>query len=135
MKDCLFCKIVRRETPAHIVAETNDVIVFLSLENHPLIVPKKHIKDIYDLDDENAQAVMSEAVKAANAVKTGLECDGINLVQSSGAAAGQSVFHFHLHIKPRWTSDHVVLQWNTRTVDDQARLEMAETLRTSLSDF
>jgi histidine triad (HIT) family protein len=76
---------------------------------------------------------MNEAVTVANADKTSLKCDGINLVQFNGTAAGQDVFHFHRHIKPRWSTDDVVLQWDIASVDGQARLEMAELLRTSLT--
>jgi histidine triad (HIT) family protein len=116
MKDCIFCKVVRREVPAYIIDENKDVIVFLSYENHPLVVTKKHIPDIYALDENLASAVMIEAVKIAKAVKTGLGCDGVNLVQSNERAADQDVFHFHLHIKPRWHNDKVTFHWDTNKV-------------------
>lgn len=80
------------------------------------MVTKKHIQDIYELDEDLASAVMKEAVKIAKAVKAGLACDGINLVQSNEPAAGQDVFHFHLHIKPRWYDDNVTLNWDTNKV-------------------
>jgi histidine triad (HIT) family protein len=116
MKDCIFCKVARREIPAYIIDENKDTIVILSQENHPLVVTKKHIQDIYELDEDLASAVMKEAVKIAKAVKAGLACDGINLVQSNEPAAGQDVFHFHLHIKPRWYDDNVTLNWDTNKV-------------------
>jgi histidine triad (HIT) family protein len=116
MNDCIFCKIVKREVPAYIIDENKDTLVFLSHENHPLVVTKQHLQDVYDLDEHVASAVMIEAVKIAKAVKAGLGCDGVNLVQSNGPAAGQDVFHFHLHIKPRWHNDQVILSWDTHTV-------------------
>ena len=125
MDECIFCKIIKREAPAYILDESEEILAFLSLENHPLIVPKKHIPDIYTLDDEAAAAVMIEAVKIARAVKKGLGCDGINLVQANEPAAQQDVFHFHLHIKPRWQQDSVLLRWDTQPVS-------AKDLRVSL---
>jgi histidine triad (HIT) family protein len=112
MEDCIFCKVVRRELPAYIIDENEDLIVFLSYENHPLIVTKKHLKDIYDMDDQTGSAVMIEAIKISKAVKAGLKCDGVSLVQANEPAANQDVFHFHLHIKPRWKNDNVILSWD-----------------------
>jgi histidine triad (HIT) family protein len=71
MNDCIFCKIVKREVPAYVIDENQDTSVFLSHENHPLVVTKQHIPEIYDLDDQVASAVMVEAVKIAKAVKKG----------------------------------------------------------------
>lgn len=134
MNSCLFCKIISREAPAHIIDEDEDVIVFLSLENHPLIVPKKHFVDIHSLDAQCAGAVMIEAVKISQALKAATKCNGINLVQANGAAAGQDVFHFHLHVKPRWKNDGVVLGWNTNTESEAKRQELAERLTKAISN-
>ncbi len=125
MEACIFCKIIQREEPSYILAENEDVLVFLSLENHPLVVPKKHIPDIYALDERTAAAIMVEAVIVARAVKKGLGCDGINLVQANEPAAQQDVFHFHVHVKPRWRNDAVILHWDTHPVS-------AEDLRVSM---
>lgn len=132
MENCLFCGIIDRKIPAHIIDENEQVIVFLSLENHPLIAPKKHIVDIYTLDEPSASAVMKAAVTISKAVKNATKCDGINLIQSNGMAAGQDVFHFHLHIKPRWESDNVTLRWDTRNIPEEERTELAALLRASL---
>lgn len=127
--DCIFCKIIKGELPADKIKETDDVLVFMSLEGHPMVIPKKHIENIFGLDDRSASEIMKEAVKLANAVKQSLDCEGVNLVQSNGAVAGQDVFHFHLHIKPRWPGDDVSLVWNTDTVDADIRKKTAETIR------
>lgn len=132
MNDCIFCKIIKRETPARIIDDSDDVIVFLSFENHPLIVPKKHIPNIYSMDDESASAVMIEAVKIANAVKKGLNCEGVNLIQANEKAAQQDVFHFHLHVKPRWTGDEVVLKWNTEKNSEKTLDRTLEDIKKSL---
>ena len=105
MEECIFCRIISGQAPAHVVDETDRVIAFLSLENHPLVVPRAHIPDIFALDDATAADVMQEAVTIANAVKHGLGCDGVYLTQANGEAAGQDVFHFHLHVYPRWHGD------------------------------
>lgn len=132
MKDCVFCKIINKEVPALILDENESVIVFLSLENHPLIVPKKHIKDIYELDEISGNAVIREAVKIANAAKKSLRCDGINLISSNEQVAGQDIFHFHLHIKPRWKSDSVTLSWSTETVSKEEREKTANKIKTEI---
>jgi len=132
MEDCIFCKIINRQIPAYILDENEDVITFLSLENHPLVVPKRHIPNIYSLDDRSASAVMVEAVKIAKAGKEGVGCDGVNLVQANEPAANQDVFHFHLHIKPRWYNDTVILHWNTTKVSPEKLQESMELIKRAL---
>ncbi|HEX5502452.1 MAG TPA: HIT domain-containing protein [Thermomicrobiales bacterium] len=102
MDDCIFCRIVARRAPAYVVAEDGATIVFLSLEGHPLVVPKAHLPDVFALDDDLGAAIMRQAIRVARAVRAGLGCDGVYLGQANGAAAGQDVFHFHLHVYPRW---------------------------------
>ena len=99
---CTFCGIIARENPAHILCENDQVIVFLSLENHPLAVTKEHIPDIYVMPDDLGAAVMRETIKVARAVKKALQCDGVYLTQANEQAAGQDVFHYHLHVYPCW---------------------------------
>ena len=128
MTDCIFCRIAAGRAPAYVLDETGDVIVFLSLEDHPLVVPKAHISDIFALDDATAAAVMREAVTIAKAVRLGLGCDGVYLAQANGEAAGQDVFHFHLHVYPRWHGDQRpdVPPWST--VPDDVRQRTQERL-------
>jgi histidine triad (HIT) family protein len=104
MDNCIFCKIINRQAPSYILEETDDVIVFLSLENHPLVVPKKHIVDIYALDEDTGSRIMSELIKISNVVKKGFRCDGVYITQANEAAAGQDVFHVHFHVYPRWSN-------------------------------
>ena len=101
--DCVFCKIIEGKIPGRIIEQNADAIVFVSLENHPLVVTRKHIEDIFSLTDELGAAVMREAIRIAKAMRTALNPDGIHLAQSNGAAAGQEVFHYHLHLYPRWS--------------------------------
>ncbi|TSC65682.1 MAG: Hit-like protein involved in cell-cycle regulation [Candidatus Berkelbacteria bacterium Gr01-1014_85] len=102
MDDCIFCKIIDRQVPGLIIAETDQAIVFVSRENHPLVVPKQHIKDIYELDEATGSALMTELIKTAKAVKKGLGCDGVYITQANEPAGGQEVFHLHFHVYPRW---------------------------------
>ena len=118
MNDCIFCKIINRDAPAFIVSENDSVIVFVSKHNDPLVVPKKHIKDIYELDKESGSEIMTELVKTAEAVKKGLECDGVYITQANEPAAGQDVFHIHFHVYPRW-QDQTRNQVNKATDEER----------------
>ncbi len=116
----------------HVINETDDLIVFVSLEGHPLIAPKEHITDLFHLDGKIASKIMLEAVRVSKAVMALTKCEGLNLVQSNGFAAGQDVFHFHLHIKPRWVGDTVVFSWDTNPVEDEKRRILARDLSKNL---
>lgn len=100
--NCVFCKIINREIPGNILEENENVIVFMSLENHPLVVPKKHIQDIYSLDDQTGAEIMKASILMAKRVKEEFKCDGVYVTQANGSAAGQEVFHYHMHIYPRF---------------------------------
>lgn len=114
------------------IYEDDWVIVFMSLENHPLVVPKPHFANIFELDDTHAAAVMQTAVNISKATKAATNCDGINLVQSNGDAAGQDVFHFHVHIKPRFHEDGVRLDWDTASHADDIRADTCREIRAML---
>ena len=126
MDSCVFCKIIDRKIPAFILDEDENVITFLSLDNHPLVVTKKHIPDIYSLDGELGAAIMKAAIKIAKAVKLGLECDGVYVTQANESAAGQDVFHYHMHIYPRWNAPG---QWS---LDKQSRKQTADKIKAAL---
>lgn len=124
--DCLFCKIISGEFPGRIVDQNADVTVFLSLENHPLVVTREHVADIFTLTDKQAAAVMKEAIKIAEAMRDALGPDGIYVAQSNGEAAGQDVFHYHLHLYPRWTDGRLP------QVDDLNKDRMLQVLKAAL---
>lgn len=129
---CVFCSIIADNAPAHVIFRDDLVIAFLSLEGHPLIVPTRHISTLGDLDCESSARMMQTAAKVASAVRKATGCEGINLVLSDGQAAGQDVFHLHLHVVPRWHGDGVSLTWDTRTAPDSDREASAQALRTQL---
>ena len=107
--DCIFCAIAEGRAPADVVFEDGETLAFMDINpanpGHTLIIPKRHVRDIYELDGETAAAVMRTTVKVARAVKKALQPDGMNLVQSNERAGGQDVFHFHIHVIPRWYGD------------------------------
>ena len=113
--DCIFCKIANGEIPANALYEDDLVKVIFDLspasEGHVLFLPKSHYDDVYSLDDDTAAHIFKVAVKIANAMKKSLNIDGLNIVQNNGEAAGQTVFHFHMHIIPRYTNDTVNIKW------------------------
>ena len=115
MGDCIFCKIANGEIPSATLYEDEDFRVILDLgpasKGHALILPKTHAANIYELSDELAAKAMKLAKKMASAMTKALGCDGFNLVQNNGEAAGQTVFHFHMHLIPRYENDGQEIGW------------------------
>jgi histidine triad (HIT) family protein len=118
MKDersCPFCKMVKHELNAVIVYEDNDILTIMDLypatPGHILLLPRRHIEDIYSLREDLASRIMVAATKIAKAIKQQLSPDGLNLIQSNELAAGQTIPHFHLHIVPRYNGDPVSLRF------------------------
>ena len=129
---CTFCRIAQHQVPAYVITEDQDVIVFLSKENHPLVVPKRHIPNIYSLDEASGAQIMKAAVQVARAVKAGLQCEGIYLTQANEPAAGQDVFHFHLHVYPRWRAVEFRAQQTSAQVTEQDKQETLKKITASL---
>lgn len=117
MKDenCIFCKLAGGDIPTATLYEDDDFRVILdanpAAKGHALIIPKEHYANLYELDDELAAKVMVLAKKMITKLTDILGCDGYNIVQNNGEAAGQTVFHFHLHMIPRYQNDGVGLAW------------------------
>lgn len=107
--DCIFCKIVARELPARIVYEDEQTIAFLDINplsrGHTLIVPKAHAVDLFDAPDEMMQALGKAAKHVATKVRQAMGAPAVNLLNASGSMAGQTVFHLHLHVVPRYQGD------------------------------
>ena len=112
MKDCncIFCKIANGEIPSTTLYEDEDFRVILDLgpatRGHALLLPKEHYKNLFELDDEIASKVLGIAKKVGAKMAKALHADGFNLVQNNGEPAGQTVFHFHMHLIPRYKDDH-----------------------------
>ena len=129
---CAFCGIAAGRRPGHVLVREETVLAILSLEGHPLIMPVEHMPGLDDLDDRTGAALMRVASRVARALRAETGCEGINLVLSDGAAAGQDVFHLHLHVKPRWIDDGVVLAWDTATIAPGERERLAVALAARL---
>lgn len=106
MSDCIFCKIVNGELPSAKVFENEHVVAFMDIsqttKGHTLVIPKVHKENIYELTPEIAQNVFEVVPKLANAVKETFKPEGLNIVNNTGEIAGQTVFHFHVHLIPRY---------------------------------
>ncbi len=113
--DCIFCKIANGIIPANALYEDDTVKVIFDVgpasEGHVLILPKEHFDSIYMLDDETAAHIFKVAVKVAKALQKALPLEGLNVVQNNGKMAGQTVFHFHMHLIPRYQGDTVNIGW------------------------
>lgn len=127
-ENCIFCKIANGEIPAATLYEDEDFRVILDLgpasKGHALILPKQHAANLFELPDELAAKVMPLAKQVASKLQKGLGADGINVVQNNGEAAGQTVFHFHLHLIPRYQNDTVNVTWTPGTLTEEDKQEI-----------
>lgn len=130
LDNCIFCKIANGEIPSATLYEDDDFRVILDLspasKGHSLILPKEHAANIYELPEELAAKAMVVAKKVATVLAEGLKCDGLNIVQNNGEPAGQTVFHFHMHLIPRYEGDKesVRLNWNPGKLTDEMKEEI-----------
>lgn len=123
MSDCIFCKIIEGEIPSYTIYEDLDFKVILdafpSGEGHTLILPKKHIENVFDIDDTLLAKAHQLAKKVATGVKNYLDCEGLNILQNNGSCAGQTVFHYHIHIIPRNPEDGLKFGWKTQELSKE----------------
>lgn len=115
MADCIFCKIVAGELPAAVVASDERALAFLDINpatrGHTLVIPRAHVQDIHEIDTDDLAAATALAQTIAGRARERLGADGVNLLHSSGSAAWQTVFHFHIHVIPRYLGDPLRLPW------------------------
>ena len=123
--DCIFCKIANGEIPSATLYEDDDFRVILDLgpatRGHSLILPKKHYESLFEMPEELAAKSICLAKKMLPKLKKALNCDGIQLVQNNGEAAGQTVFHYHLHLIPAYKGEGAGAKWNPGTLSDEDR--------------
>ncbi len=130
MKDdnCIFCKLANGDIPTATLYEDDDFRVILdanpAAKGHALIIPKEHYKNLYELDDEIAGKVMVLAKKIITKMTGILGCDGYNLIQNNGRCAGQTVFHYHLHLIPRCENDNVGIGWKLNELTEEDKEEI-----------
>ena len=131
--DCLFCKIVAGALPAERVDEDEHTIAFMDINpwtrGHALVVPRNHSSDLLEIDDEDLHHTAVAAKRLAARMKERLGAEGVNLLNACGPAAWQSVFHFHIHVIPRWASDPLQLPVRPQPADQDELAQVATELR------
>ena len=136
MIDCVFCKIRDGEIPAVKIDEDAHTLTFMDINplnpGHCLVVTKRHAPNIFEADAADLEAAMATAKRVAVAIRAELEPDGLNLLQANGAAAFQSVAHFHLHLIPRFTNDGRGFDWTPLPGNREAIMKTGERLRARL---
>ena len=131
--DCIFCKIVAGELPGTIVDEDERTVAFMDVNpatrGHALVVPRRHTPDLGTIDADDLAAVAAAAQRLATRARDRLGADGINLMNSWGSDAWQTVFHFHLHVIPRYSGDPLKLPWKPAPGDESEIAAAADALR------
>jgi histidine triad (HIT) family protein len=134
-EDCIFCKIVAGELPSEMVQEDDHTVAFMDINpwtrGHALVVPRNHSPNLYEVGDDDLRHTSSAAKRLALRMKERLRCDGVNLLNASERAAWQTVFHFHVHVIPRYDDDPLQLPVRPRQAEQQELAEVAAELRGS----
>lgn len=136
MSDCIFCKIAKGEIPSMTIYEDDNFRVFLDIfpasKGHTLIVPKQHVANIFELDEETAGELFMLATRVAKVMQKELNFEGMNVIQNNGEIAGQTIFHFHLHLIPRYKDDQVSVKWQPKEADQAILKELKEVMAEGL---
>ena len=131
--DCIFCKIVAGEIPCFKLYEDAKTLAFMDInpvhDGHCLVIPKAHSANVFDIMPEDVAAAARTATKVARAVNTAVQPDGLNLIQSNGPGAAQSVQHFHIHVLPRRLNDGLLVNWELKPGDDDDIAAVAARIR------
>ncbi len=134
-ENCIFCKLANGDIPTATLYEDDDFRVILdagpAAKGHALIIPKEHYANLYELSDELAAKVLVLAKRMITKLTDILGCDGYNIVQNNGAAAGQTVFHFHLHMIPRYKGDGVGVTWKAGELKEEDKEELLAKMKES----
>ena len=135
-EDCIFCKIANGMIPSATIYENSDFKVILDVspasKGHTLILPKEHFDNIFDMDADTAGKLFSLVAAVARALKQATNCDGMNIVQNNGEIAGQTVFHFHMHLIPRYEGDNVQITWKPGESKEEELSELAAAVKREL---
>lgn len=130
--NCIFCRIIGDEISSVSLYEDDDFKVIMDIspaaKGHAVLIPKKHFANLFELDEETAAKVFVIVAKVAKAMKAELQCDGLNILQNNGEAAGQTVFHFHIHLIPRYLNDSVQITWGHDGYKEGEAAELAASI-------
>lgn len=131
--DCIFCKLANGIFETNSIYEDDTYKVILDMgpatRGHALILPKEHADNLFELDEETAKGAMALAKKLGKKMMDKLNCDGLNIVQNNGEAAGQTVMHYHLHIIPRYKDDNQHILWNPQETTDEELKKIVEIMK------
>jgi histidine triad (HIT) family protein len=131
--DCIFCKIVAGELPATVIDQDERTITFMDInpatKGHALVIPREHSRNLLEVDDADLAATLAAARRLAARLTDRLGADGVNLLNSCGSAAWQTVFHFHVHVIPRYRDDPLRLPWTPRPGDEDEIAAAAQALK------
>jgi histidine triad (HIT) family protein len=131
--DCIFCRIIAGEIPSHKVYEDDATLAFLDINpasrGHALVIPKAHAADLFSLSPDALAATARTTQTVAQLLQRGVRPEGINILQNNGPAAGQVVFHYHVHVIPRWSGDRALSMWKPGATDHAAFATLAAQLR------
>jgi histidine triad (HIT) family protein len=131
--DCIFCRIIAGEIPSHKVYEDDATLAFLDINpasrGHVLVIPKQHAADLFSLSPDALAATAKTTQTVARLLQRGVRPEGINILQNNGPAAGQVVFHYHVHLIPRWSGDRALSMWKPGATDHAAFATLATQLR------
>ncbi len=132
MENCIFCKIAAGEIPSNTIYEDDSFRVILDLgpatKGHALVLPKNHYANLFEIPEDVLADAAKVAKKVAGTMKEKLSCDGLNLVQNNGEAAGQTVMHFHLHIIPRYANDGQHILWKPTSPSPEELAAIKDTI-------
>ena len=135
--NCIFCKIIKKQIVSYIIYEDEDFQVILdnspATKGHAILLTKKHFKNLFEMDEEIAANLFPVVLKVSNMMKDELNCSGFNLVQNNGKDAGQTVFHFHLHLIPRYVNDEVDFRWKTTEYEDGEAASIAKKISNKIN--
>lgn len=145
--NCIFCAIAAKRAPAEIVYESEDALAFLDINpvapGHTLVIPKKHSRNVFDIDDESGKAVMHASRVVSHALRAAFNADGLTILQSNERAGGQVVFHYHAHLAPRFVGDGLMsrsdtdrkMNWHARQkISPEELSRVAEKIREYVKD-
>jgi histidine triad (HIT) family protein len=136
MESCVFCRVVAKQIPATVVHEDEHTLAFMDIgqvnPGHVLVAVKQHAQSIFALDDAQAAAVFRAAARVARAIHAAFTPEGLSVYQANGKAAGQTVFHFHIHLVPRYEGDGMALSWPVKNPPREKLAEYAELIRARL---
>lgn len=132
-ENCIFCKLANGEIPSATIYEDEEFRVILDLnpatKGHALILPKEHAADLFEMPEERVQKAFALAKRMAGKMRDVLRCDGFNLVQNNGPAAGQTVFHFHIHLIPRYENDGAGITWPQGVLSEEDKNEILKSFQ------